>query len=114
MHYFVDEFLEKCYLVLVSSKHHHIMKNKLTVAEQTAASIITGANGEITLNEAYIKTYSTKEKVVVRLKEIGILDAGIWHTVIPTQSGRWTAILFGTQVIRDFGLRTGFKIVANG
>jgi len=90
------------------------MKNKLTVAQQTEASTITGAFGEIKINPAYVKTYTTKEKVVARLKDLGILDAGVWHMVIPTQCGRWTAVLFGTQVIRDFGMNTGFKIVACG
>ena len=88
------------------------MKNKMTVAQQTEACTITGALGEITINTAYVKTFLTKEKVAAKLKKLGILDAGIWHTVIPTHDGRWTAILFGTRVIRDFGLRTGFKIVA--
>lgn len=90
------------------------MKTKTTVAEYTEACTITGASGEITLNQAYIKSYSTKEKVVAKLKELGILDAGIWHTVVPTYDGRWTAILFGSRVIRDFGLHTGFKIIACG
>jgi hypothetical protein len=90
------------------------MKNKMTVAQQTEACTITGAQGEITINTAYVKSYSTKEKVVAKLKELGILDSGVWHTVIPTYDGRWTAILFGSNVIRDFGLHTGFKIVAHG
>jgi hypothetical protein len=87
-------------------------KNTTTVAQHTEACTITGALGEITLNSAYIKSFSTKEKVAAKLKDLGILDAGIWHTVVPTYDGRWTAILFGTRVIREFGLHTGFKIVA--
>lgn len=90
------------------------MKTQLTVAQQTEACTITGAQGEITINSAYIKSYATKEKVVAKLKQLGILDSGVWHTVIPTYDGRWTAILFGSNVLREFGLHTGFKVVACG
>jgi len=71
---------------------NYIMKTQLTVAQQTEACTITGAQGEITINGAYVKSYATKEKVVAKLKELGILELGTRSFLPMTVAGRLSSL----------------------